>query len=212
MRSRPYTIGLCILTVLAVSVGGCIRPADAVPADADDTTTDAADPNSPDSGGDTNTGEPQDQGGSGDAGLVGSVVEVYCAELIAVADIPSAGQTGVFQAASSAGDFSSWLTSDEVSFDADAGRLTDRDRDAEVAATPLGVCDRTATIVSVSSGHTTITLNDGTFWTIVAADRDTTLDWRTTDDVVVVEPTTTGGTWRLVNPGRCAAIGASPAS
>jgi hypothetical protein len=208
MRSRRRTIGLCILSLVALTISGCIRPTDdALTSAADDgATTDVADPNSPDGGGDTDADEPQEASDDGDAGPVGPVAEVYCAELIAVTDVPNAGQTGVFQAASSAGDFSSWLASDEVSFDADAGRLTNRDRDLDVAAALLGVRDRTARIVSVSSGHTTITLDDGSFWTIAAADRDETLDWRITDEVVVAQPPDAADAWRLVNLRRCEVI------
>lgn len=199
---------LLALGLLSLSVGGCIGFTGAAPAGSgnDGATTDAGDGSSPDSNGDALPDQTPDQPDADANDVVGQVAEVYCDDVIAIDDIPAAGQTGVFQSASSPGGFSSWLGDDEVSFDAATGRLTNRDRDVEVVVTLLGTRSGSAQIVTLATNRTTITLADGSFWIISTLDRNEALDWAAGDTVVIVQPTDAADPWRLVNLRRCEVI------
>jgi len=193
---------------LTLTVGGCIRFTDGVSAGPGngDTTADVTDPSSPDGNGDA-VPDQTPVGPDADADdVMGRVAEVYCDDVIAIDDILATGQTGVFLSASSPGDFSAWLAADEVAFDAATGRLTNRDRDLELTATLLGTRFGSAQIVSLATNRTTITLADGSFWTISTLDGNEALDWAAGDTVVIVQPTDPTDTWRLLNLRRCESI------
>jgi len=195
----PALVGL-----LALTVGGCIRFTDATDGTGGGGTTgDVTDPSSPNAGGNALPDQTPDQPDADPNDVVGHVAEVYCDDVIAIDDIPAAGQTGVFQSASSPGDFSSWLSDDEVAFDAATGRLTNRDRDLELTVTLLGTRFGSAQIVSLAINRTTVTLADGSFWIISTLDGNEALDWAAGDAVVIVQPTDAADTWRLVNLRRC---------
>ena len=81
-----------------------------------------------------------------------------------------------------------------------------------LAFTLLGTRFGTAGIVILSASRTTITLDDGTFWTVSTADREQALDWRAADEVVIVQPTEGADTWRLVNLRHCEVIPAERTS
>jgi len=199
---------LLALGLLSLSVGGCIGFTGAAPAGSgnDGATTDAGDGSSPDSNGDALPDQTPDQPDADANDVVGRVAEVYCDNVIAIDDIPATGQTGVFQSASSPGDFSSWLSDDEVTFNATTGRLTNRDRDLELTVTLLGTRFGSAQIVSLATNRTTVTLADGSFWIITTLDGDEALDWAAGDAVVIVQPIDTTDTWRLLNLRHCEVI------
>jgi hypothetical protein len=202
---------LLALGLMSLSVSGCIGFTGTATGGLDgDTTADAADPNSPDADGDAASDQTSDEPNGDVDEVVGQVAEVYCDYVIAIDDIPAAGQTGVFQIASSAGDFSAWLAADEVAFDAAAGRLTNRARDLELMATLLGTRFGAAQIVMLSGSRSTITLDDSTFWTVNTADRAQALDWHAADEVVVVQPADAANAWRLVNLRCCEVIRVEP--
>ena len=199
---------LLALGLLSLSVDGCIGFTGAAPAGSgnDGATTDAGDGSSPNGGGNALPDQTPDQPDDDPNDVLGHVAEVYCDNVIAIDDVPAAGQTGVFQSASSARDFSAWLAADQVAFNAATGRLTNRDRDVEVVVTVLGTRSGSAQIVSLATNRTTITLADGSFWTISTADGDEALDWAAGDAVVIVQPTDAADAWRLVNLRRCEVI------
>ncbi|HUU98728.1 MAG TPA: hypothetical protein VM487_23600 [Phycisphaerae bacterium] len=200
----PALLGLGLLSL---SVAGCIGFTDATDGTGGGGTTgDVTDPSSPDAGGDALPDQTPDQPDADANDVLGHVAEVYCDDVIAIDDIPVADQTGVFQSASSPGDFSSWLSDDEVSFDAATSRLTNRNRDLELTVTLLGTRFGSAQIVNLATNRTTITLADGSFWIISTLDGNEALDWAGGDAVVIVQPADPTDTWRLLNLRRCESI------
>ena len=198
---------LLALGLLSLSVAGCIGFTGATDGTGGGGTTgDVTDPSSPDAGGNALPDQTPDQPDADANDVLGRVAEVYCDDVIAIDDIPGAGQTAVFQIAPSAGDFSPWLAADEVAFDATAGRLTNRDRDLELTATLLGTRSGSAQIVTLATNRTTITLADGSFWIISTLDGNEALDWTAGDAVVIVQPTDPTDTWRLLNLRHCEVI------
>ena len=211
MRNVYWLSCVCAVVLLTVTGGGCIGLTNTASNSSDgNTSADGADANSSNGNGTDATDDSQTDDDATTDESTAQVEQVYCDGVIAVRDLPAAGQTGAFQISGATGSFVGWIIGDDVVFDAAFNRLTNRDRALEVTVSLLGVRVRAARIITYSTGRSVITLDDSSLWMTNAADRPEALDWQASDDVIVVQPAS-GSEWWLVNIDRCEAIRATAA-